>query len=141
MELKGRICRFKVAIWSVEVLFFCNEGNILLSCWSDLIWMKITCNSNWFIEQSPSYILRLVFFCVRTKIHKNDRKYTKNTFIYLFLNYLQDRNIFYWDNWILHPQKHMYRHQVCDSNCIRTQVMAQNVISKFQWRPFGNGLK
>ena len=37
---------------------------------------------------------------------------------------------------ILIPKKHMYRHQVCDSNCIRTQVMAQNVISKFQWRPF-----
>ena len=37
---------------------------------------------------------------------------------------------FYWDNWIPHPQKHMYRHQVCDANCIRTQVMAQNVIFK-----------
>ena len=24
----------------------------------------------------------------------------------------------------------MYRHQFCDSNCLRTQVMAQNVISK-----------
>ena len=52
-----------------------------------------------------------------------------------FKNYLQYRNIFYWDNWISHPQKHMYRHQVCDSNCFRTQVMAQNVISEFQWRP------
>ena len=52
------------------------------------------------------------------------------------MNYLQDRNIFYRDNWIPHPQKHMYRQQVCDYNCIRTQVIAQNVISKFKWRPF-----
>ena len=37
------------------------------------------------------------------------------------MNYLQDRNIFLRDNWILHPQKHMYRHQVCDFNCIRTR--------------------
>ena len=28
----------------------------------------------------------------------------------------------------------MHIHQLCDSNCLRTQVMAQNVISKFQWR-------
>ena len=28
------------------------------------------------------------------------------------------------------PQKHLYRHQFCDSNYPRTQVMAQNVISK-----------
>ena len=28
-----------------------------------------------------SFILRLVFFWVRTKIHKNDQKYMKNTFI------------------------------------------------------------
>ena len=72
------VLNFKVAIWScVEVLFFCNEGNILLSCWSDLIWMKIPCNSNWFIEQSPSYILRLVFsvFALKyTKITGNTRK-------------------------------------------------------------------
>ena len=51
------------------------------------------------------------------------------------------RNIFYWHNWIPRPQKHMYRHQYCNSNCLRTQVMAQNVISKFHWRPFWNGLK
>ena len=102
----------KVAIWScVKVL----EGNILLSCWSDILWMKITCTSSRFMEQSPlcyfnifytkfffiyhashkqslifiynfqhcyahysrnkitlvtSFILRLVFFWVRTKIHK-----------------------------------------------------------------------
>ena len=48
----------------------------------------------------------------------------------------QDRNIFYWHNWIPHPQKHMHRHQFCGSNCPRTQVMAQNVISRFRWRPF-----
>ena len=34
------------------------------------------------------------------------------------------------------PQKHIHRHQFCDSNCRRTQVMAQNVISTFRWRPF-----
>ena len=93
--------------------------------------MKITCNSNWFIEQSSSYILRLVFsvFVLKyTKMTGNTREIS----LFTCMNYLQDRNIFYWDNWILHPQKHMYRHQVCDSNCIRTQVMAQNLISKFQ---------
>ena len=67
---------------------------------------------------------------------KNDRKCTKNTFEWLYINFLQDRNIFYWHNWILHPKKHMHRHQFCDSNCFRTQVMAQNVISRFRWRPF-----
>ena len=45
-------------------------------------------------------------------------------------------NIFYWHNWISRPQKHMHRHQFCDSNFLRTQVMAQNVISRFRWRPF-----
>ena len=52
------------------------------------------------------------------------------------MNFPQDRNIFYWHNWIPHPQKHIHRHQFCDSNCLRTQATAQNVISRFRRRPF-----
>ena len=65
---------------------------------------------------------------------------TQNSLKYVYLTVYKlstrQKYFFYRENRIPHPQKHMYRHQVCDSNFLRTQVMAQNVISKFQWRPF-----
>ena len=56
-----------------ESIFFLNEGNILLSCWSDLIRMKIICTSNRFMEQAPLCYFNIFytkFFFIYHASHK-----------------------------------------------------------------------
>ena len=163
-----------------ENIIFCNEGNILLSCWSYLIWMEITCTSNRFMEQSPlcyfnifdtkffSFIMLIIsnvyfwfttFYSVMLIIHGIKHHYyfylkfscfslfalkytkmTENTPKTRLFNCLsifhKTETFFIGIIEFLAPKKHMYSHQFCDSNYLRTQVMAQNVFSRFWWRPF-----
>ena len=62
-----------------------------------------------------------------TNMTGNARKIRLNSCLYIFRKA---------ETFFIGIIEHMYRHQFWDSYYLRTQVMAQNVISRFRWRPF-----